>query len=874
MKNYLKYLGDVAAVVLFVLIAFMYFKNPVQKHMVLDGVDNNAALGSNREMVQYRADHDGERTRWTNTLFCGMPTYQMAPSYPSTETLSKIESIYQLGLPEVMAYIFMMLLGFYIMLRAFDFKAWMAALGAVLWAFSSYYFIIIAAGHIWKLLTLSFIPPTIAGMVLCYRGKYLWGAALTTLFMALQILSNHVQMTYYFMFLIGFMVIGFLLEGIFRKELTTGQALGRWLKATCAFGVGCILGVSINVSNLFHTWQYQKETMRSKSELTGATKNEANQTKDGLERDYITAWSYGGDELMTLMIPDTKGGYSAPLSMNQVAMEAADLELAQGGIYDAFTQYHGEQPMTSGPVYVGAIVMFLFILGLLVVRGPMKWCLLLATILTVLLSLGHNLMPLTDFFLDYVPMYSKFRTPASILVVAEFTMPLLGLMALRRVFTEPGYLTSNAKVDLGFTKFEFPHFILFLIAFVLTAGVCLLCYMAPGLMGNFVCSRDIQLLQMNQLPPESEFGVRILGSIAYMRQAMFQADAIRSFWFIVFGAATVWGFAWLIKKLGEGKTTVSNVLSAVGTGFLLLLCLADMWNVNRRYLNDDNFRYKEDVAELQPSPADLLIKSQDSDPYYRVLNTTVSTFNDNTTSYFHYSIGGYHAAKLRRYQELIEACIAPEMGKLGSVISGQDSVNPQIFVAENSDSILPVLNMLNMKWAILRDNHVLRNHPNGNAWFVDEVKYVENADKELATLKTLNTRHQAVADKQFEGVLGQAVADSTASAKLTQYGANELAYEIESQKGGVLVLSDIYYPGWTAKVDGQEVEIGRVNYVLRAIHVDGGKHKLELSFHPQSVANTESVAYGALLIMFLLFALAIGWPYLSKKMNARKKTNA
>ena len=872
MKNYLKYLGDVAAVVLFILIAFMYFKNPVQKNMVLDGVDNNAALGSNREMVQYRADHDGERTRWTNTLFSGMPTYQMAPSYPSTETLSKIESIYQLGLPEVMAYIFMMLLGFYIMLRAFDFKVWMAALGAVLWAFSSYYFIIIAAGHIWKLLTLSFIPPTIAGMVLCYRGKYLWGAALTTLFTALQILSNHVQMTYYFLFLIGFMAIGFLLESLRKKELTKGQAMTRWLKATCAFAIGSILGVSINASNLFHTWQYQKETMRSKSELTGVTKDEANQTKDGLERDYITAWSYGGDELMTLMIPDTKGGYSAPLSMSQVAMEEADLELAQGGIYNAFTQYHGEQPGTSGPVYVGAIVVFLFFLGLFIVKGPMTWCLLFATVLTVLLSLGRNLMPLTDFFLDYVPMYDKFRTPASILVVAEFTMPLIALMGLRKLFTEPKFLSSKSEFKLGPVNLgERSNMLYFWLALVLTAGVCLLCYVSPDLMGSFTCSRDVQMLEMNELPADSELGSRILRSIAHMRQAMFQADAIRSFWFIVLGAATVWGFCKQMSKKEEGKTTV---LSALGTGILLILCLADMWNVNRRYLSDENFKFKEEVAELQPSPADLLIKEQDKDPYYRVLNTTVSTFNDNTTSYFHYSIGGYHAAKLRRYQELIEARLVPEMGKLGSAIQGQDSINPQILLAENTDSIFPALNMLNMKWVILRDNHVLRNNPNGNAWFVDEVKYVANADEELATLGTLNTRHQAVADKQFEAALGQAVADSMASAKLTQYGANELAYEIESQKGGLLVLSDIYYPGWTAKVDGQEVEIGRVNYVLRAIHVEGGKHKLELSFHPQSVANTENVAYTALLIMFLLFALAIGWPLSHKLVNARKKTNA
>lgn len=860
----LKVVGDVVAVLLFILIAFVYFQNPVQKNMVLDGVDNNAALGSNREMVQYRAEHGGERTRWTNTLFGGMPTYQMAPSYPSTETLSTIEDIYKMGLPEVVAYVFMMLLGFYIMLRAFNFKVWMAALGAVLWAFSSYYFIIIAAGHIWKLLTLSFIPPTIAGMVLCYRGKYLWGAALTTLFTALQILSNHVQMTYYFLFLIGFMAIGFLLEALRKKETTVSQAVLGWVKASMAFAIGSLLGVSINASNLFHTWQYSKETMRAKSELTSVTKDEANQTKDGLERDYITAWSYGGDELLTLMIPDAKGGYSAPLSMSEAAMEEADLELAQGGIYNAFTQYHGEQPMTSGPVYVGAIVVFLFFLGLFIVKGPMVWCLLGATMLSLLLSLGRNLMPLTDLFLDYVPMYDKFRTPASILVVAEFTMPLVALMGLRKLFEQPSFLSSKSTFGLGksIQLGEHSNMCYFYLALALTAGACLLFYFMPELMGSFTCSRDVEMLEMNELPADSEFGQRILNSIGAMRKAMFRADAIRSFWFIMLGALTVLGFTKWMSKKEEGKTVM---LSAVATGLLLVLCLADMWTVNKRYLSDQNFKYKEEVAELQPSPADLLIKEQDKDPYYRVLNTTVSTFNDNTTSYFHYSVGGYHAAKLRRYQELIEARIVPEMGKLSQAISGVDSLNAQILLAEHTDTIFPVLNMLNTKWIILRDNHVMRNRANGNAWFVDEVKYVANADEELATLGTLNTRQQAVADKQFQGALGEAKADSTAQARLTQYGANELSYEVESKTGGVLVFSDIYYPGWTALVDGQEVEVGRVNYVLRAIHVEAGKHSVVMKFDPQSVHTTETIAHVALIAMFALFALALAWPLVFKK---------
>ncbi|MBQ5374784.1 MAG: hypothetical protein IIU51_09560, partial [Bacteroidaceae bacterium] len=354
-----KLIPDVLAVLFFVAISVLYFLSPIRDGLVLTGHDHSAAIGSNVEMEQYRKEHNGERTRWTNTLFCGMPTYQMSPSYPSTRTLSYIESVYQLGLPEVAAYVFMMLLGFYIMLRAFDFRVWMAALGAILWAFSSYYFIIIAAGHIWKLLTLSFIPPTIAGMALCYKGRYLWGISLTGIFTALQILSNHVQMTYYFLFVMGLMALAFFIDAIRKKTLR------QWLRGSVCFAIGGLLGICINLSNLYHTWQYSKESMRGKSELTQKTKDPNDQTSSGLERSYITAWSYGIGETWTLLVPNTKGGASQPLSQSKTAMEKANSMYAP--IYQAFTQYWGEQPGTSGPVYVGAFVLTLFFLGLFIV---------------------------------------------------------------------------------------------------------------------------------------------------------------------------------------------------------------------------------------------------------------------------------------------------------------------------------------------------------------------------------------------------------------------------------------------------------------------------------------------------------------------------
>ena len=819
--NYKKFLPDVVMVALFAVISLAYFWNPITEGLVLTGTDHNAAVGSNVELNEYRKAHNGERTRWTNSLFSGMPTYQMSPSYDSTDTLSTIEKVYQLGLPEVAGYVFMMLLGFYILLRAFDFRQWMAALGAIMWAFSSYYFIIIAAGHIWKLLTLCFIPPTIAGMVLCYRGKYLWGILATAIFTALQVLSNHIQMSYYFLSVMLLMAVAYLFDAIRKKEWMA------WLKGSLAALIGGLLGISINISNLYHTYEYSKETMRGKSELTQKTKNAADQTDSGLERSYITAWSYGIDETWTLLVPNTKGGASVPLSQSETAMEKAKNDYRP--LYQQLGQYWGEQPGTSGPVYVGAFVLFLFILGLFIVKGPMKWALLIATILSILLSWGKNFMPFTDFFLDYVPMYDKFRTVASILVIAEFTIPLLAMLALKEWIAP-----SNSPVGAGEGKSS-PLMGGMWGALGLTAGVCFLFWLMPDVFfGSYISTGEMQALKGLE-----EYGWPVgdvVQNLNDMRRAVFTADAMRSCFIILVGFAILMLYRY--KKLKE----VSMV------ALLALLCLVDMWSVNKRYLSDNDFVRPRPNTEAFPlTDVDQRIL-QDSDKYYRVLNLTVSTFNDNTTSYYHKSIGGYHAAKLRRYQELIEAHIQPE-------IQAAWALAPEM---ENADSLLPVLNMLNMKYMILplKDNgkvEVENPSPNGNAWFVSEVRYVEDADAELAGLKGLDTKHVAVADKRFEEVLGSAQNDSTAFALLTSYEANELQYDVESQNGGVLVFSEIYYPGWTCTVDGKDVEIGRVDYVLRAIRIDGGKHKVVLTFKPKSERITETIAYSALGLLALLF---------------------
>lgn len=826
-----KMIPDALAVVFFILVGLVYFYVPTTEGLVLTGHDHTGGSGSGAELQEY-FERTGERTRWTNSQFGGMPTYQMSPSYGSTDTLTAIEHVYQLGLPTYVMYVFVMLLGFYILLRAFNFKVWMATLGAVLWAFSSYYFIIIAAGHIWKFMALSFIPPTIAGLVLCYRGKYLAGGVTTAFFVALQILSNHIQMSYYFLSVMFLMALAYLIQAVRQHQLA------HWFKATAVLVVAGILGVCINLSNLYHTYQYSKESMRSKSELTHKDiKDPSNQTSSGLERDYITQWSYGIGETWTLLVPNTKGGASMPLTQSKTAMEKADPQFMP--IYQSLGQYWGDQPGTSGPVYVGAFVLTLFVLGLFIVKGPMKWCLLAATILSVLLSWGKNFMGFTDFFLDYVPMYDKFRTVASILVVAEFTIPLLAMLALKELFDKPEELPQRMKAVY--------------LSAALTGGVALLFALMPDLFfGNYISMMEQSMFQQaaqaGYIP--QDMVMPILNNLEEMRRAVFVADAWRSVIIVAIGLLLL--VAFYLKKMN----------ATVVTAGLIVLCLTDMWQVNKRYLNDAMFTEPlQNMKETVKTPADDFIL-QDKSLDYRVLNLASNTFNESNTSFFHKSIGGYHPAKLRRYQEVIEEHIVPEMSTFGATVAQCGGRLDSI----NGDSLFPVLNMLNVKYAILplqdgKTAPVLNPHANGNGWFVCNVKYVDNADEEIMALHNTPLKKVAVVDKKFQDILGSetSVAETaTGVVQITQYDANKLTYEVNSPKGGVVVFSENYYPGWTATIDGNPVEIARANYILRAIKVPAGKHTVVFSFDPVSVHVTEGIAYGA-LILLLLGVLFLVW---------------
>jgi hypothetical protein len=604
------------------------------------------------------------------------------------------------------------------------------------------------------------------------------------------------------------------------------KEMPQFLKATGVLLMAGILGVCINLSNLYHTYEYSKETMRGKSELVKPDSH--NQTKSGLERDYITQWSYGIGETFSLLVPNVKGGASVPLAANEKAMEKANP--MYNSIYSQIGQYWGEQPGTSGPVYVGAFVMFLFVLGLFIVKGPMKWALLSATVLSVLLSWGKNFMGFTDFFLDYIPMYDKFRAVSSILVIAEFTIPLLAVLALKEVMARPQLVKEQVRS--------------FYISLGLTGGIALLFALAPGFFfPSYVSSMEMQALQgipADQLAP-------LLANLEEIRQSIFTSDAWRSFFVIMIGTAVLW-----LYGMGKLKAKVTILALAV-------LCLADMWSVNKRYLYDEQFVEKvQQDNSFKPTETDKAILA-DKTLDFRVLNLAGNTFNENTTSYWHKSIGGYHAAKLRRYQEMIEEHISTEMNGVFKAVSEAGGDMQKV-----APSGFPVLNMLNTRYFIFplqggKTVPIQNPYTLGNAWFVNEVQYVDNANEEIDALHRIDPAKTAVVDKKFSAeVKSAAETDTLGTIKLTAYEPNDLKYEVNSKTGGTVVFSEIYYPGWQAYIDGVEAPHGRADYILRAMNVPAGKHVVEFKFDPKSLHVTETVAFVALGVLTCVLVLFLG----------------
>ena len=814
------FIGFIVSVVILAAISLAFFWPDALQGGELRQHDTLQGVAISHEVETWRAE-TGDTPRWTNALFSGMPTFQISPDYAAAKVISAVRTAYGLWLPSPVNLLFIMMMGFFILLLAMKVRWYFALIGAIAYGMSSYFIIIIGAGHIWKFYTLAYIPPTIAGMVLAYRGRYLAGGALAALFAMFQIAGNHVQMSYYFMIV----VVGFVIA--YGVMLFRSHNMRRWVKATCVLAVSAVLAVLANCPNLYHTYEYSKESMRGRhSELTSA--DGAGENKGGgLDKDYITAWSYGKSETFSLLIPNVKGGatikpeagsnkflslYDMPEAGKLTASGQLPGEIAP--YLGQLPQYFGDQPMTNGPVYVGALLVALFLLGCVIVKGPMKWMLLACTLISVALAWGHNMMWLTDIMIDHFPMYNKFRTVASILVVAEFTIPLLAILALKEI---------AANRDEWKARYQKPFFITFGICAVL----CLAGMFAPELFGSFLSEQEAAAYggYLMEAPYATLFA-----AVQKIRMSMISADSLRSLAFIVAGAVALWLY-------GNRKINV-RVFAAL----LVVIVTVDMFNVNKRYLDSASFVPRQ-LAQGTPFPltgADRKILA-DTAMNYRVMD--IPRFNEAAPSYHHKTIGGYHAAKLTRYQDMIER-------HLGKFLSGQPS-----------EADMNVLNMLNAKYVVVGENEVVENPGAlGNAWLVDRIVYVDNADAEMAALDSLNPAVTAVSDSRFRDVLGTSVPAKMARDTIyeTSYAPDRLTYRVKSANGGLAVFSEVYFPwGWEVTVDGSDVPLGRVDYLLRAVRVPAGTHDIVMTYRPESVRTTGVISIASVIVIYIAALAAL-----------------
>lgn len=796
----------VASIAIMAVIAFVYFYpddvygNVLQQHDMKQGAANG-------HEAQVHLEKTGETTRWTNSLLGGMPTFQISPSYPSNSLFDWINPVMGLGLPQPANLLFMMMVGFFILLLALKLRWWIALAGAIAYGFSSYFIIIIGAGHIWKFITLAYVPPTIAGIVLCYRGRYLTGGALAALFAMMQIASNHVQMTYYFLFVVVGLMIAYAVMSYREKKMR------RWITATCVLCGAATLAVVANLPSLYNTYEYSKQTIRGgHSELTQPESDSQMETSGGLNRDYIYAYSYGQAETFSLLIPNVKGGATIKpekgsykrLTLDQLP-EASDYATDAEAMWvlPQVYQYFGEPEGTNGPVYVGALIVALFVLGCVIVRGPMKWALLVLTVFSIFLAMGRNCVWLTDLMIDYMPMYNKFRAPESILVIAEFTMPLLAALALGQLF--------GPKPQEAFERYGKAT----LWSFGAVMLICLAGAIVPSVFGQAISADEARAL--------SQYS-SAYSAVESLRLGMISADALRSLLIVAMGLIVL--YLWFKRTL---KLPVAGAIVGI-------LVLGDLYLVNKRYLDHDSFTPDMTSVEqaFEPSAADRQILA-DTAMNYRVFDTRIGSADP---SYFHKTIGGYHAAKLSRYNDMLDYYF---YGKYGA----HDNLN--------------MLAMLNARYAT--DGNAVEPIPEamGNAWLVDRVTYTDTPDAEIAAVETLDLGSEAVADKKFQSVLGNSQPKQPGDTIFeTTYAPNRLTYHVNTASGGVAVFSEVYFPwGWHATIDGKPAELGRVNYILRALRIPAGSHTIEMRFDPKSVHTTTTAAYISIALIYLLLIAAV-----------------
>ena len=822
-------LSIVAAIIAFAVITLVYF-SPVLQGKRIKQHDIEMHLGMSQEITDFR-EATGEQTLWTNAPFGGMPAWNISVT-PKGNLTNPIYKGLSLGFPHPIGSVFICMLGFFVLLLVLDCGFWISFIGAIAYGFTSYLFIVIGAGHNAKAMAMAYMAPVIAGVLLAYKGKYLWGWLLTAFALAFEVRTNHLQITYYLALIIVILVIAELISDIKNKKL------GHFFKASIGLVVAAIIGVLTCSTALYGNYEFGKETTRGKPVLT---RNEDNQTK-GLDRDYITQWSYGKGETWSLLIPNAKGGASAYIGKQNSALDKADRQFR-----DSIAQsnaYWGDQPGTSGPVYVGAIVVFLFVLGALTVKGKLKWALLIASLLSILLSWGKNFMGFTNFFLDYIPGYDKFRAVSMTLVIAEVTIPMLGFLGLAEIAKNPESFKQNMKK--------------FYIALGITAGICLLFYIAPKVFFNFLSQSEAEQFASMNKGKDGALYASFATQLEDVRVAIFRKDALRSLLFIIMAAVPVFLYG---KEKLKGQ---------IAFPILAVLVLFDMFPIDKRYLNNDKFVSKQQYDNpFKPSPADQYILN-DNDLDFRVADITKDMFNDASTCYFHKSLGGYSGAKLRRYQDVITQYLGSELNQLRGAKTADELMQ--------SLSEQKVLNILNTKYIIFNPNSQPFPNPNalGNAWVVNSVRWVGSPNEEIDAIEETDLAYTAIVNREFAQEVGNyQVTDSILpQVTMEDYQPNKLTYRFHDVSTGsttadyLVVFSEIWTEkGWKMFVDGQEQPLLRANYLLRAALIPSGEHEIVMEYAPKAYTVGNTIAFASSLIMILGLIGALIYTFKPKKEN-------
>ena len=814
-------LSIIAAIIAFAAITLVYF-SPVLQGKLVKQHDIEMHKGMAQEIDNYR-NATGEQTLWTNAPFGGMPAWNISVQQKGNLTAPFYKAL-RIGLPQSLSSVFISMLGFFVLLLVLDCGFWISFIGAIAYGFTSYLFIVIGAGHNAKAMAMAYMAPVIAGVLLTYKGKYLWGCILTAFALAFEIRTGHIQITYYLLLIIVILIIAELISDLKNKQL------GHFLKASLGLVVAAILGILTCSTTLYGNYEFGKETTRGKPVLT---RNEANQTK-GLDRDYITQWSYGKGETWSLLIPNAKGGASAYIGRQNPALEKADRQFK-----DSIAQsnaYWGDQPGTSGPVYVGAIVVFLFVLGALTVKGKLKWALLTATLLSILLSWGKNFMGFTNFFLDYIPGYDKFRAVSMTLVIAEVCMPLLGFLGLAEIAKSPESFKQNIKK--------------LYIAFGITAGICLLFYLAPKVFFNFLSQGEAEQFAAMMKGKDGALYASFAAQLEDVRVAIFRKDTLRSLLFIILAAIPIFLY-------GKGK-----LKGYIAFPILAVLVIVDMFPIDKRYLNNDKFVSKQKYDKpFTASAADQYIL-EDNTLDFRVADITKDMFNDASTCYFHKSLGGYCGAKLRRYQDVITQYLNGELNQLRGAQSAPALLQT---LAQQK-----VLNMMNTKYVIYNPNAQPFENPfaMGNAWAVNNIRWVDTPNEEIDAISDTDLEHTAIINKEFEQQVGsyQLTDSIRGQITLTDYLPNKLSYNFKASEDQLVVFSEIWTErGWKMYVDGQEQPLLRANYLLRAALIPSGEHEIVMEYAPKAYSTGNAVSLASSLIMILGLIVALIFTFKPKK---------